>query len=154
MEPNVIQDSVDGGERTPSPMLSVTGLSQKELEPHLKKTNTHLPSNSQLQISLINGSKVFVVTGHARALYGLVTNLRKVKAPSGLDQSKIPFSQREPVFSVRFLVVNVPYHSDYLKGATEEMFEEDLEKQELWKPEDLAIPVFHTENGTYQQCLF
>lgn len=149
LEPSIIQDCVEGGEGVPSPMLSVTGLSQKDLDVHIKKTNSHLPANSQLQISLLNGSKAFVVTGPARALYGLVAALRKVKAPTGLDQSKIPFSQRKPVFSVRFLVVNVPYHSEYLKGATEEMFEDDLEKQELWTPKDLAIPVFHTENGAF-----
>ncbi|KAH8100945.1 fatty acid synthase [Cristinia sonorae] len=148
LEPSILQDCVEGGEGAPSPMLSVTGLSQKDLESHIKRTNAHLAANSQLQISLINGTKAFVVTGPARALYGLVVALRKVKAPAGLDQSKIPFSQRKPVFSVRFLVVNVPYHSDYLKGATEEMFEDDLENEELWTPQDLAIPVFHTENGS------
>ena len=149
LEPSIIQDCVEGGEGTPSPMLSVTGLSQKDLEAHIKKTNSHLEDNSKLQISLVNGSKAFVVTGPARALYGLVTSLRKVRAPSGVDQSKTPYSQRKPVFSVRFLVVNVPYHSTYLKGATEEMFEDDLETEELWSPKDLAIPVFHTENGAH-----
>lgn len=149
IEPSIIDDCVEGGEGAPSPMLSVTGLPQKDLESHIKKTNSHLAENSQLHISLINGTRAFVVTGPARALYGLVISLRKVRAPSGLDQSKIPFSQRKPVFSVRFLVVNVPYHSEYLKGATEELFEYDLENQELWTPADLAIPVFHTENGAY-----
>jgi fatty acid synthase subunit beta len=32
-----------GGEGTPSPMLSIAGLTSKELEPHLSKTNQHLP---------------------------------------------------------------------------------------------------------------
>lgn len=148
LEPSIIQDAVEGGEGAPTPMLSVTGLGLKELEGHIKKTNSHLPENSQLQISLYNGLKAFVVTGPARALYGLVTSLRKVKAPSGLDQSKVPFSQRKPVFSVRFLVVNVPYHSHYLEGVTEKLFAEDLGGKELWVPKDLAIPVYHTEDGT------
>ena len=60
-------------------------------------------------MSLHNGLRTFVVNGPARSLYGLVTSLRKVRAPTALDQSKIPFSQRKPVFSVRFLVVGVPY---------------------------------------------
>ena len=42
----------------------------------------------------------FVVTGPACALCGLITNLRKVGAPTGLDQSKNVFSQRKLVFSV------------------------------------------------------
>ncbi|KAI0077780.1 fatty acid synthase [Panus rudis PR-1116 ss-1] len=147
VEPGIIQDSIEGGEGAPSPMLSVTGLPLKALETHINKTNKFLPENSQLYISLHNGPRAFVVTGPPRALYGLVTNLRKVRAPSGLDQSKIPFSQRKPVFNVRFLVVNVPYHSEYLSGATDEMFDDDLEGQELWTPADLAIPVFHSETG-------
>ncbi|RDX57079.1 fatty acid synthase [Lentinus brumalis] len=147
LEPSIVQDSVDGGEGSPSPMLSVTGLSLKDLEGHIAKTNKHLPDNSKIGISLYNGPKAFVVTGPSRALYGLVTHLRKVRAPSGLDQSKIPFSQRKPVFSVRFLVVGVPYHSKYLESVTDGVLE-DLENQELWKPEDLGIPVYHTENGS------
>ncbi|PCH42040.1 fatty acid synthase [Wolfiporia cocos MD-104 SS10] len=148
LEPSIVQDAIEGGEGAPSPMLSVTGLALKDLEGHIQKTNAHLPANSQLQVSLHNGPKAFVVTGPARALYGLVTSLRKVRAPSGLDQSKTPFSQRKPVFSVRFLVVGVPYHSEYLKGVTEQMFAEDLEGKELWTKEDLAIPVYHTDNGS------
>jgi len=109
-------------------MLSITGLSLKELEPHIAKTNKHLPSISQLFVSLNNGPKAFIVT---KALFGLVTSLRKIKVPSGLDQSKVPFSQCKPVFSTRFRVVGVPYHSKYLAGAKEALIEEDLEGEEL-----------------------
>lgn len=145
VEPSLVQDTLDGGEGTPSPMLSVAGLPLKDLEVHIKKTNSHLPANSQLGVSLYNGPRAFVVTGPARALHGLVTNLRKVRAPSGADQSKVPFSQRKPVFSVRFLVVGVPYHSPYLKGVTDAVMDEDLD--ELWEPSDLKIPVYNTETG-------
>lgn len=147
LEPTIIQDALDGGEGVPSPMLSIAGLTLKDLEPHVKQTNVHLSENSQLEISLHNGPRVFVVTGPPRALYGLVTNLRKVRASSGLDQSKIPFSQRKPVFSIAFLPINVPFHSQYLDGATDDMFDDDLEGEELWQPADLEIPVYHTETG-------
>ena len=153
LEPSIVQDAVDGGEGTPSPMLSITGLSLKDVEGHIAKTNKHLPDNSKIGISLYNGPKAFVVTGPSRALYGLVTHLRKVRAPSGLDQSKIPFSQRKPVFSVRFLVIGVPYHSKYLEGVTDEVMD-DLENQELWTKEDLGIPVYHTENGKGTSIIF
>ncbi|KAI0749711.1 fatty acid synthase [Daedaleopsis nitida] len=147
LEPSIVQDSVEGGEGAPSPMLSITGLPLKDLESHIGKTNKHLPGNSKIGVSLHNGPKAFVVTGPPRSLYGLVTHLRKVRAPSGLDQSKTPFSQRKPVFSVRFLVVGVPYHSKYLEDVTDEVMD-DLENQELWTKEDLGIPVYHTENGS------
>ncbi|KAF8907276.1 fatty acid synthase [Gymnopilus junonius] len=148
LEPSIVQDAIEGGEGTPSPMLSVTGLSLKELQPHITKTNKYLPTNSQLSVSLNNGPKAFVVTGPPKALFGLVTSLRKVKAPSGLDQSKIPFSQRKPVFSIRFLVVGVPYHSEYLVEVTQKLIEEDLEGEELWSAKDLRIPVYNTEDGS------
>jgi len=151
VEPSLVQDALEGGEGTPSPMLSVTGLSLKELEPHITKTNKHLPAVSQIFVSLHNGPRAFVVTGPSKSLFGLVTSLRKVKAPSGLDQSKVPFSQRKPVFSVRFLVVGVPYHSGYLADATEKLIEEDLEGEELWTANDIKIPVYNTEDGAFGQ---
>ncbi|EGN98830.1 hypothetical protein SERLA73DRAFT_168429 [Serpula lacrymans var. lacrymans S7.3] len=153
LEPAIVQDSVDGGEGTPTPMLSVNGLLVKELEQQLLKTNKHLPENSQLSVSLYNGARNFVVTGPPRALYGLVTNLRKVRAASGEEQSKIPFSQRKPSFSVRFLMVNVPYHSAYLSPATDKLCDEDLGGEELWNVEELGTPVFNTEDGSDMRSL-
>jgi hypothetical protein len=97
-------------------------------------------------VSLHNGPKTFVVTGPPKALFGLVTSLRKVRAQSGLDQSKTPFSKRKPVFSIRFLLVGVPYHNEYLDGVTDAV-EKDLEDEELWDAKDLKIPVYNTEDG-------
>jgi fatty acid synthase subunit alpha, fungi type len=124
-------------------MLSVTGLSLKDLEPHIKSANSHLPENSKMSVSLHNGPKAFVVTGPPRSLYGLVTSLRKIRGAGGQDQSKVPYSQRSPVFSVRCLVVAAPFHSIYMTGVSEKLMAEDLDGEELWRPEDLAIPVSH-----------
>ena len=147
IEPSIVADSIDGGEGVPTPMLNVAGLSLQTLEAEIKKTNKHLPENSQLGISLYNGPKINVVTGPPRALYGLATALRKIRAPSGADQSKIPHSQRKAVFSMRFLAVGVPYHSHYLKDAADKLCEEDLKGEELWTSDELKIAVFHTESG-------
>lgn len=154
VEPSIIADSVEGGEGVPSTMLSVVGLLLKELSPHIEKTNKYLPENSQLGVSLHNGNKAFVVTGPARALHGLVTSLRKIRAPSGLDQSKIPFSQRKAVFFVRFLGIGVPFHSQYLAGVVEQFLEEDLQGKELWTQKELQIPVYHTNDGERSSCQF
>ncbi|KAF5337958.1 hypothetical protein D9757_014845 [Collybiopsis confluens] len=126
LEPSLVQDSIDGGEGTPSPMLSITGLSLPELEPHLAKTNKHLPENSRLQVTLHNGPRALVVTGPARALHGLVVNLRKIRAPLVLTKAKSRFRNASHV---------------YLAKATDKVIEEDLEGDELWKPEELRIPV-------------
>jgi fatty acid synthase subunit alpha, fungi type len=149
LEQNIVADSVEGGEGVPSSMLSITGLTLQDLSPHIEKTNKYLPENSQIGVSLHNGVKAFVVTGPARALYGLVTSLRKIRAPSGLDQSKTPFSQRKPVFSIRFLVVGVPFHSRYLADAVDQLLGEDLEGEELWTKDQLGIPVLNTHDGNF-----
>jgi len=149
-EPYIMQGALEGGEGTPSPMLSITGLSLKELEPHIAKTNKHLPSISQLFVSLNNRPEAFVVTGPSKALFGLVT---APEENQGLAQSKVPFSQRKPFFSIRFLVVGVPYHSEYLAGATETLVEEDLEGEELWSAKDIKIPVYNTEDGAFNGFL-
>jgi fatty acid synthase subunit alpha, fungi type len=138
VEPSIVQDAIVGGEGTPSPMLSesVAGLTLKELQPHVS------PANSQLH----NGPKTFVITGPPKALFSLVTSLRKIRShwQCGLDQSKTLFSQRKPVFSTRFLLVGVTYHSEYFDGVTETVEEEDLEDEELWEVKDLKIPVYYT----------
>ena len=149
LEPGIVQDAIEGGEGQPSPMLSINGLELSALRSHIEATNKHLPLNSQLSVSLYNGPRNLVVTGPPRALYGLVTNLRKVRAPNGQDQSKVPYSQRKPAFGVRFLVVNAPYHSTYLASATDKLCQEDLGGEELWSPDELKIPVFNTEDGKY-----
>jgi fatty acid synthase subunit beta len=146
LEPSIVQDSVDGGEGVPTPMLSVTGLSLKDLEPIINAANSYL-DNSKMFVSLHSGPKAFVITRPSWSLYCLVTSLRKIRGASGQDQSKIPYSQRSPVFSVCFLVVAAPFHSVYLNGTEEDLMEEDLDGGELWRPEDLAIPVYNTENG-------
>ncbi|ODO06611.1 hypothetical protein I350_03968 [Cryptococcus amylolentus CBS 6273] len=146
LDPKIVSDSVENNEGVPSPMLSVNGLGVKALEGHIKKVNSHLPSNSQIGISLHNGPTNFVATGPAKALYGLAAALRKVMAPSGLDQSKVPFSKRKAVFTMRFLPVNVPYHSHYLEGATQKV-EKDL-GEELWSTSALGMPIYHTEDGS------
>ena len=146
VEPSIVSDAVANNEGVPSPMLSVSGLALKSLEGYIKKVNDHLPANSKIAISLFNSSNNFVVTGPARALYGLVTALRKVMAPPGLDQSKTPFSKRKAVFNMRFLPVRVPYHSHYLEGATKKLVEEDV-TEELWNVKDLSMKIYNTETG-------
>jgi fatty acid synthase subunit beta len=42
VEHSIVQDAVVCGEGTPSPMLSIAGLTLKKLEPHVSKTNQHL----------------------------------------------------------------------------------------------------------------
>jgi fatty acid synthase subunit alpha, fungi type len=51
-------------------------------------------------------------------------------------------------FSIRFLLVGVPYHNEYLGGVTDTV-EESLEDEGLWEAKDLKIPVYNTEDGIF-----
>jgi fatty acid synthase subunit alpha, fungi type len=90
LEPSIVQDTLDGREGLPSPMLSITGLLLKDLEPHIKDAHSHLPENSTLTLSLHNGPKAFVATGPGRALCGLVMSLRKFHAAILQIKAKFP----------------------------------------------------------------
>jgi fatty acid synthase subunit alpha len=48
---------------------------------------------------------------------------------------------------MRFLVVGVPFHSQYLWDAADKVIYQDINGEELWTAEGLQIPVYHTENG-------
>ena len=136
LNPNMIQGSIDGGEGTPSPMLSVTGLVLKNLEPHMKKTNIHLPEHSELHVSLHNCC-YWSIAGPIWARHGAEESPRTDLS----GQSQTPFSQGKLVFSMRFLVVGVPYHNrEYLEGQTEKVFTEDFGRRGLLESRRLAYP--------------
>ncbi|KAK8199917.1 acyl transferase domain-containing protein [Phyllosticta capitalensis] len=143
--PNVLQDSVENGEGTPTPMLSIRDLPRKAVEDHIAATNQHLPEDQHIAISLVNSARNFVVTGPPLSLYGLNLRLRKVKAPTGLDQNRIPYSERKIRFVNRFLPITAPFHSPYLKEATRHL-DEDLKDITISK-NDLEIPMFDTNSG-------
>lgn len=154
-------------EGLPTPMLAVTGLPLEPLQKAIEELDADLKNNASIsnqstprshgsvQVSLFNGPKAFVVTGNPRSLVGLVSALRKGKAEPGQDQSKIPFSKRLPVFSMRFLPIGVPYHSNYLEGCTADLLkpveEGGISPDEVswWNShkKTLGCPVFNTETG-------
>jgi fatty acid synthase subunit beta len=145
LAPAILQDSLDNGEGTPTPMLSIRDLSRKAVQDHIDATNTHLPKDRQIGISLVNSARNFVVTGPPISLYGLNLRLRKVKAPTGLDQTRIPFTQRKIRFVNRFLPITAPFHSPYLAEATRQL-DEDL-KDIIISSSDLGIPMYNTNTG-------
>lgn len=145
LAPSVLQDSLENGEGTPTPMLSVRDLSRAALQEHVDATNHHLPEDRHIAISLFNSARNFVVTGPPISLYGLNVRLRKVKAPTGLDQTRIPFTDRKVRFVNRFLPITAPFHSLYLGDAHKNAVE-DLKDIKISR-KSLQIPVFDTESG-------
>ena len=145
LAPSILQDSIDNGEGNPTPMLSVRDLSRSALQEHVDTTNHHLPRDRHIAISLSNSARNFVVTGPPISLYGLNLRLRKVKAPTGLDQTRIPFTERKSRFVNRFLPITSPFHSTYLADAYKHIME-GLKDIEI-SVKDLSIPVFNTATG-------
>lgn len=145
LPPSVLQDSMDNGEGTPTPMLSIRDLPRKAVQDHIDATNEHLPNERHIAISLVNSARNFVITGPPMSLYGLNLRLRKVKAPTGLDQNRLPFSERKLRFVHRFLPITAPFHSQYLSEA-HKLIADDL-KEITIPSSSLGIPVFDTNTG-------
>lgn len=145
LAPSILQDSTENGEGSPTPMLSVRDLPRAALQEHIDATNHHLPGDRHIAISLSNSARNFVVTGPPISLYGLNLRLRKVKAPTGLDQTRIPFTDRKIRFVNRFLPITSPFHSIYLGEAYKHIVD-DLEDIKI-SVKDLGIPVFNTATG-------
>jgi fatty acid synthase subunit beta, fungi type len=145
LAPSILQDSVDHGEGTPTPMLSIRDLSRAQVQKHINATNQYLPEDRHIAISLVNSARNMVVTGPPISLYGLNLQLRKVKAPTGLDQTRIPFTERKVRFSSRFLPITSPFHSKYLSDATAHI-DEDLKDIKI-DSKLLGIPVYDTDTG-------
>ncbi|KAK3688084.1 acyl transferase domain-containing protein [Podospora appendiculata] len=145
MTPSMLRDSVENGEGTPTPMLSIRDLPQAEVQKHIDQTNQYLPKDQHISISLINSPRNMVVTGPPSSLYGLNVQLRRVKAATGIDQAKIPYTERKVRFVNRFLPITAPFHSQYLEKATD-VIAEDL-KDIVISAKDLGIPVYNTNTG-------
>ncbi|KAJ9197095.1 hypothetical protein DTO021D3_6604 [Paecilomyces variotii] len=128
LAPSTLQDSIENGEGTPTPMLSIRDLSRSAVQEHIDATNQHLPADRHIAISLVNSARNFVVTGPPISLYGLNLRLRKVKAPTGLDQNRVPFTQRK-----------------YVTAAFDQIME-DLEDVSI-PAKALEIPVYDTNTG-------
>ena len=145
LAPSTLQDSSESGEGTPTPMLSIRDLPRKAVQEHIDATNQHLPEDRHIGISLVNSARNFVVTGPPLSLYGLNLRLRKVKAPTGLDQTRVPYTQRKVRFVNRFLPITAPFHSPYLQEARDHL-QDDLKEFNV-PAANLTIPVYNTNTG-------
>ena len=113
-----IQDSLENGEGIPSHMLSVRGLPRHDVEIILKKANKSLAKDQRVSLALVNSRDNLVLSGPPRSLRGIALHLRTLKAPEGVDQSRIPHNKRRVELFSQFLPISAPFHSTYLVDAT------------------------------------
>lgn len=131
-------------------MLSINGLPLRMVETYVKESNLHLPAERLLHISLVNGPRAVVVTGHPLSLYGLQVRLRKIRAPSsGSDQqNKVPFSKRLLKFSTRYLNVSSAFHNPLYLSQVPLAVAKDMQGVYFPLRSDQQVPVYSTYDGT------
>ena len=117
IDPMIISDSIENGEGVPSPMISISGLSLKQVEAQVAKVNGQLNESDYVQIALINGAHNVVCAGPIPSLHGLCLMLRRFQASPKEDQSRIPYSERKTDFKKSYLQMSAPFHSTLLKDA-------------------------------------
>ena len=145
--PTIVEDSKEHGEGNPTPMLSVTNLTQDKVQAFVDKTNSHLPEEKHIFISLVNGVRNFVVSGPPQSLYGLNLALRAAKATAGLDQARIPYSERKLKISNRFLPVAAPFHCQLMIPAHGLVVKDLKESGLAYNNKDIKIAVYDTFSG-------
>lgn len=145
LPPSIIENAEAHGEGSPTPMLSVRDLTREEIDPLIYQTNKHLPLTARIGISIVNGPQNFVITGLPLSLHGFNSQIRMIKALPGVSQDRVPFSQRRPTVSNRFLPISAPFHSLYLSEVAGAV-DADVRGITITGT-DLCIPVFATDDG-------
>ncbi|OMJ21424.1 Fatty acid synthase subunit alpha [Smittium culicis] len=148
LNPAILQDSFENNEGNPGPMVVVSNLDKKSIEAHVEATNMHLPEDRKIYISLVNGPKANVISGPPQSLYGLNLMLRKIKEPEGLDQNRVPHSERKLKFSTRFLPITLPFHSKYLSNVPELVLKDLARLNASFDSSDIKVPVISTKDGS------
>ena len=141
-----IQDSLEHGEGIPSHMLSVRGLPRHDIDIILKTANKSLAKDQRVSLALVNSRDNLVLAGPPRSLQGIALHLRTLKAPEGVDQSRIPHNKRKFELFSQFLPISAPFHSPYLVNATIRILNR-LTKYVI-KGNDLATTVVSTSTGS------
>lgn len=141
-------DSVRHEEGTPSTMLTITNLTQDQVQEHVNNCNKYLAKDKQIQIGLVNSPRNVVCSGPSHSLYGLNVSLRKIKHDITVNQSRIPFSDRKSDFTTKYLPVSTPFHSHYLEGAVP-LIMKDVEKYNLYFDSlEMLLPVISTDTAS------
>lgn len=148
LNPKILADSVANGEGVPTPMLSVTNLTLSDLQTQVDVSNRFLSENDKIEIALLNGPRAYVFSGPPKSLYGLNMLLRKLKASSTMDQTKIPFSERKLKFTTRFLPISSPFHCSYLRPAVDAILDDVASRDLGLHGRIFHIPVLSTDSGT------
>jgi len=156
--------SVPGGEDA-TPMLAVRGLEAVDLERHIYRVKRAMAAQREaevggtdrpdtrresLALSLVNASRLCVVTGAAEALGKLRAAVTKASAARGEDQARVPHSRRKPTVSTTFLPVSAPFHNPDLLPVCDAVMSDCAAFHPAplaWSVAGLSCPVMDTATG-------
>ncbi|ORY33170.1 hypothetical protein LY90DRAFT_512116 [Neocallimastix californiae] len=146
----LLHEVVDNGDENDKPtcMLSINGLSEKRIIPVVNKLNKYVEDpDRKICISLINGRRMFVVTGDPKLLYALKMNLKEIQANPNESQARIPYSRRKPSFTMKFLSATIPAHNMILKTAVDLILADVNSMNITFPTRNLAISIYRNDNG-------
>ncbi|KAK8022512.1 hypothetical protein PG993_013279 [Apiospora rasikravindrae] len=139
----------DEGHGKASPMVSISNIEQRQLDSHLARLNRTLPIAKRAYICLVNSSSNFVVSGPERTLAALISSLKAASAKDAQSQARVPYSQRKPSPTIRFLPITIPCHSALLDEAVPQIDEDlrglSIRASELHVPSPLLVRMITSE---------
>ncbi len=141
-----IRDLELDGHGNTSPMLAVSNIQRRQLQAAVKALNHRLPADKHAAIALANSNSSFVVSGPERTLAALIHALQ---AASGMDSrplARVPYSQRRPAPTTRFLPITIPCHCGLLDTALPSI-DSDLGENCSILANALRIPVNRVRAG-------
>jgi hypothetical protein len=116
-----------------------------------------LTSPRRISISLITPKLVFhstvvlaILSSQAHHILFMGSSPTYIRSALQMvpTKARLKFFKQKPMFSIHFLVVGMPFYSQYLQDAAlDKVISQDLDGEELWTAEGLQIPMYHTENG-------
>lgn len=126
-----------------TPMLTVRGLTKPQVAKAIEVANRRT-GQEDVQLSLINASNMFCVTGMPMTLALLKKSLEGLLAPADANQTRVPHSDRKPAGAISFLPVSCPFHSVVMADAKAQILS-DVERIQLSLPgQQLQVPVYAT----------
>ncbi|KAJ9477291.1 Fatty acid synthase subunit beta [Pseudozyma hubeiensis] len=145
-------ESTQAGFGPPSPMLVISAPDRAFIEQRVSKFNSVVPGHRRIYIALVNAPTTAVLAGHASDLVSFARSTSAMAAPAKLDQARVPFSKRKPSIRLKFLPINLPYHSPLLASVEFAQVVAPIDMRK-WQAHPLAIPVHSTTDGANMQQL-
>lgn len=139
LDPKIVQRSTELDGEVPTPMATISGISQGSLQTMLDEFNERLPASRALTISLLNTRSSMCISGHRKDVFEFrVSMLERLEGAEAAWQ---------------YLDISAPFHSHLMPPGVER-FREDLQWMGYdYQGHHLRRPVYSTHDGRNLQDL-